>query len=286
VVIYTSFGYNYPYTKGGTAIISICMDIEKVDKIIQYALSVAACDPDYRARELGPIHLLKYVYIADLAYAERNGGQTYTGINWQFYKFGPWAQEVNSRIEPACIAVGADKRTFSYGADGEGIRWKMSDTTTCDRLENELNFTVSTAVKRAVHEYNADTPSLLNFVYLTKPMLNAAPGERLDFSFVVPVAQADNGKVPEKEQMTIKAQKRRTTELNDARARIQEKLAQKKAAVCTTHFIRKPRYDEIFAAGQEWLDSLAGPSIPEIKGNVSFSSDIWKSKARFDPEIS
>ena len=260
------------------------MDIEKVDKIIQYALSVAADSDDFRERELGPIHLLKYVYLADLAYAERNDGQTYTGTNWQFYKFGPWAQEVHSRIEPACLFIDAGRRTFSYGVDGEGVRWKVSNASLNHQLENDLSSDVSRAVKRAVRQFGSDTPSLLNFVYLTKPMLNAAPGERLDFSMVIPAPKSEE--MPEKASLTIKAQKRRTSELNDARARIQQKLAQKKASACTTHYFRKPRYDEVFLAGQEWLDSLAGPQLSGIGGEVTFSPEIWKSKSRFDPEIS
>lgn len=258
------------------------MDREKVDKIIQYALSVAACEDDFKSRELGPIHLLKYVYIADLAYAERNGGQAYTGVKWQFYNFGPWTQEVHARIEPACLFIDAEKRIFNYNGDEEGTRWKASSRI-CDSLENDLNLTVAMAVKRAVHEYGSDTSSLLNYVYLTKPMLNAAPGEMLNLSTAVlpplPV------KEPEKEPMSIKNQKRRTAELNEARTRIQQKLAEKKAAVCRNHYIRKPRYDEVYLAGQEWLDGLAGAPIPATQGEVAFSPDIWKSTSRFDPEI-
>jgi hypothetical protein len=258
------------------------MDTEKVDKIIQYALAVAACEDDYQRRELGPIHLLKYVYIADIAWAERNGGKTYTGTSWKFYKFGPWAQEVHSRIEPACLFIDANKRVFNYNDDEEGIRWKTSSRI-CDSLENDLSITVAKAVKRAVHEFGSDTSSLLNYVYLTKPMLNAAPGEILDFSSAV-LPQLPE-KEPEKETMSFKKQKQRAAELTDARTRIQKKLAEKKAAVCRSHYIRKPRYDDVYLAGQEWLDSLAGPQLPGIKGEVAFSPDIWKSTSRFDPEI-
>jgi hypothetical protein len=258
------------------------MDKTKVDKIIQYALSVAACEDDFKSRELGPIHLLKYVYIADLAYAERNGGKTYTGVKWQFYKFGPWAFEVHGRIEPACLFIDAEKRTFAYNGDEEGTRWKTSSRLR-DSLENDLSITVTSAVKKAVHEYGPDTSRLLNYVYQTRPMLNAAPNELLDFSSVVLPLLPE--KEPGKEAMSIKAQKRRAAELNEARTRIQQKLAEKKATASKKHFIRKPRYDEVYLAGQEWLDSLAGPQIQAVKGEVSFSPDIWKSRSRFDPEI-
>ena len=38
------------------------------------------------------IHLIKCVYLADLAYDKEHNGQTYTGIPWRFYHFGPWAE--------------------------------------------------------------------------------------------------------------------------------------------------------------------------------------------------
>lgn len=81
------------------------MDSSKVDKIIQFALLVAGEEDDFRDRQLGPIHLIKYVYLADLAYAKHHDGETFTGAKWQFYKFGPWAQEVNQRIEPALLYI-------------------------------------------------------------------------------------------------------------------------------------------------------------------------------------
>ena len=122
------------------------MDEQRVDKIIQFALAVAACEDDLSSRDLGPIHLLKYVYIADLAYAEYHNGNTYTGIKWQFFKFGPWSQEVHSRVEPACLSIGAVKRLFTYTDGekcGEGIRWRLEDTALCDKLDNSLDIVVS-----------------------------------------------------------------------------------------------------------------------------------------------
>lgn len=36
----------------------------RVDAIIKYALSVASQNDNFTERELGPIHLIKYVYLA------------------------------------------------------------------------------------------------------------------------------------------------------------------------------------------------------------------------------
>jgi len=88
------------------------MKSSKIDLLIQYAILIAGQEDDYLDRQLGPIHLIKYVYLADLAQAERNCGETFTGIAWQFYKFGPWSQAVNERIEPALAAIGANKNHF------------------------------------------------------------------------------------------------------------------------------------------------------------------------------
>ena len=66
----------------------------KVDLVLQYALLFAGENNEDFDRQLGPIHLLKYVYLADLFHAEKNKGDTFTGINWQFSKFGPLSQSV------------------------------------------------------------------------------------------------------------------------------------------------------------------------------------------------
>jgi hypothetical protein len=54
------------------------MDINKVDLLLKYILA-AAGQEDYGNREVGPIHLIKYVYLADLAFAEKHEGETFTG---------------------------------------------------------------------------------------------------------------------------------------------------------------------------------------------------------------
>jgi hypothetical protein len=47
------------------------MKSNKIDLLIQYTLLVAGQEDEYLDRQLGPIHLIKYVYLADLVYAER-----------------------------------------------------------------------------------------------------------------------------------------------------------------------------------------------------------------------
>src|ERR1700743_508919 len=80
---------------------------------VQYASAVAAEADDPRDRELGPIHLLKYLYLADLSFARGNHGATFSGTRWQFYKFGPWSAPMLDRIHAAVNAAGAQERRFS-----------------------------------------------------------------------------------------------------------------------------------------------------------------------------
>ncbi len=87
------------------------MDTKKADLLLQYVLAIAAENDEYFDRQLGPIHLIKYVYLADLAYAQQHGGQPFTEVAWRFHKFGPWSAEIFNRIEPALSEIGATKTT-------------------------------------------------------------------------------------------------------------------------------------------------------------------------------
>ncbi len=89
------------------------MNPARIEEVFGYALAVAAQADHPRDRELGPIHLLKYLYLADLAHAETHDGETYSGVSWRFHKFGPWAVEAFQQIEPAMAHLGAGCRQFA-----------------------------------------------------------------------------------------------------------------------------------------------------------------------------
>ena len=76
-------------------------DSSHADLIIQYALLLAGEEDERFDRQLGPIHLVKYVFLADLAHAKRHGGESFTGATWLFHNFGPWDVAVYERIDPA-----------------------------------------------------------------------------------------------------------------------------------------------------------------------------------------
>lgn len=117
-------------------------DPSRIDLILRYALLVSGEQDELYDRRLGPIHLVKYVYLADLFHARRHDGATFTGTEWSFYKFGPWSQLVHERIEPALGEIGAEKRTFSsdYEDRQDWVRWHLSDSALLQETEDRLPF--------------------------------------------------------------------------------------------------------------------------------------------------
>jgi hypothetical protein len=263
------------------------MDTSRIDKIIQYSLLVAGDEDDIFDRQLGPIHLIKYVYLADLEYAAMHDGETFTGAQWQFYKFGPWSQEVNSRIEPALLYINADKKTFpsDYEDRDEWVRWTATDDSFKKELERELPLVVKSTIRRDVHRFGKATPELLSYVYSTKPMLCAAPREFLDFSILKTPAKDLPYEQSNGETLSFKKLKILKKNLRSLRNQNAERLSAKRKNRLVAPPI-PPRYDEVYFEGLKWLDSLAGEKIQEGGKDVVFSDSIWKSPSRCGDDFS
>ena len=261
------------------------LDHVRVDALMQFILAVAAEEDEFRDRELGPIHLVKYVYLADLAFAVKNAGETFTGAAWQFHDFGPWDAGVFARIEPALGAVGAEpKRIPSRHAD-DFVRYRLGQEQAqrirCE-AERALPSVIIFRVSSAVHEFGSDTPSLLRAVYQTPPMLNAAPEEVLDLRTAVRETKAEY-EVHAEKALTKSQRRDRQRRLNEIRAEVQARLASQAQVPIAEQ--PAPRYDEVFAAGVQWLDSLAGEPVPVGDGELAIAPDVWKSEARREPDI-
>ena len=258
------------------------IDSARVDLLLQYALAVAGQEDDFAHRELGPIHLLKHVYLADLAHADRHRGETFTGVRWRFYHFGPWAAEVYSRLKPVVAAVGAKERRFtSEGSDTEGVRYSLDDAVLLDRLEDQLPIEVTGAIRRAVHEFGSDTASLLQHVYLTRPMLRAAPGEYLDFvpdtDQIAPVVSATTPSLSPREARDQKAA------IRALREKFRQRVLQRSRVSAPP--VPAPRYDEVFWQGVRMLDELAGEPVVPGEATMSVAEEVWRSRARREPDI-
>jgi hypothetical protein len=204
------------------------MHTERVDLVIRYALAIAR-EGDFGERELGEIHLLKYVYLADLAHAEANAAETFTGAPWRFFKFGPWAQEVLARIRPVIGSLDVEERVFSSAKfEGEGVRKQLleDDDQVIAQLERQLPSQVKSAVRAAVRRYGDDTSELLHHVYATRPMLYAAPNEML--AFKVSESRPPYQK-PADEPLTERQKKKRRETLEATRQALRARLDAAKA---------------------------------------------------------
>lgn len=248
--------------------------------VLQFALLVAGEEDKRFDRKLGPIHLIKYVYLADLFHAQKNGGVTYTGIEWRFHKFGPWSEEVCARIEPALSAINATKKSFpsDYEEDQDWIRWSLRDEKLLEDRAQQLPFSVRVPLRPAVREFGGDRSLLLDHVYKTMPMLCAAPGEQLDFS----VAQDVSSEGPTSGPLKMDSLSKKKKKLLGQRLRKlgEEYKKRRRKEPALVNPAPSPRYDDVYFEGLAWLDSLAGPPLSEGVYEVEFSDEVWKSAAR------
>ena len=257
------------------------MDMNRVDTLLKYILLLAGQE-DPGNRELGPIHFVKYVYLADLAHSQRHKGATYTNVSWTFYRFGPWSTEVYKRIEPVVREVNASERRISSPKyEDDFLRWELVNDELFEELDRQVPFEIALAIKKAVHEFGDDTSALLHYVYATDPMLGAAPGEHLFFE-PYPEDEEDTRQpqpFTEVQSLTKTARRRLKGKMAEI---LLEKLAKKKKPSVYT----PPRYDQVFFEGQKWLEEIAGEPIESQEGELSFSKEIWKSPSRTESDVS
>lgn len=260
------------------------LNYKRLDLLLQYILSVAGQNDPYD-RELGNIHLIKYAYLADIAYAGQHNGETFTGLPWKFHHFGPWSVECYQRIEPALAAVGATQRTLESREYDDFVRWSVNDEKLFDRIGNQLDLSVMGAVQKYMRMFGTDTYALLDFVYKTEPMLSAAPGEMLDFKSIESLKKILKDDEPEV-AITARQRKQRRKEFfafkEKLNRHLEEKIKDNRSKSCPL----PPRYDDVFFEGLAQLDAAAEKLPAEGEYIATFTEDIWKSKARHDPELS
>ena len=259
--------------------------INRIDALIQFSLLCAGEEEEWTRRRLGRIHLIKYVYLADYHYALTHGGQTYTGLPWRFYKFGPWQEVCFQRLESALTAIGADRRTYSNSKyEDDSVRWTCSNTDSYNRLYEMLPLEIVGPLSIYVHKFGGDTESLLDFVYKTAPMLTGRPNQRLDFEAAICFPGVSE-ETFEFETLTRRQQKKQKEKLDQVQAEIRRRLDRKKAAKSERFRPPAPRYDDVYFEGLAILDRLAGDPITSQKCIMEFSDDVWKSKARYDSDL-
>ncbi|PHR26214.1 MAG: hypothetical protein COA36_12765 [Desulfotalea sp.] len=260
------------------------MNKENLHIILQYALLCAAQDDDWKERELGPIHLVKYVYLADLIYSERHNGDTYTGIHWTFHNFGPWSNMVHSEIPIALNALGAQMQSIpsDFGED-DYYRWSYKDSdadSLYEKIGVKIHSCLAFKLPLLIKKFGKTTADLLDYVYNTKPMRYAAPGDYLDFS-IVDLQHKKNEEKFTSAMTSISAKKKKKF-----KARITElkkSILQQRHVSSVRGFVpplMPPLDSDVFQKGIDYLDNLAGPPIPTGKKEVEFDETVWNSAVR------
>lgn len=262
-------------------------DPSRVDLLLQYALLVSGEQDEFSDRQLGPLHLIKYVYLADLFHARQHNGVTFTGLEWKFYNFGPWAQPVYERIEPALNAIGAEKRSFQsdYEDKHDWVRWHLSDEKLLEKIEDLLPLGITSGLKGDVRRFGKDTQSLLHYVYNTEPMLSAAPNEFLDFTGVANEISTNESmpKPLRMDSLSNRKKKQFKERMRELRTKYKNREREEQKLI---NPIKGARYDDIYNEGMSWLDSLAGEPLRDSKHVVRFSDEVWKSPTRKGGDVS
>jgi len=260
------------------------INIDRTDLVLQYIAAVAGQETGWD-RELGMIHFIKYVYLADLEYSKSHNGTTYTGLPWIFHHFGPWSVDCFNRIEPALKAIGATKRTIASDTYKDFDRWSVDSDELFDRLGNKLDLAVAGAVQKYFRKFGSDTYCILDYVYKTAPMISAAPGEPLDFTHVLSIKNISTDEEI-RSDLTPRQIKLRRKKLSEFKERINQRLERKVQENRMKTCPLPPRYDEIFFEGLAQIDAAAASELAGGEYIAEFSDDIWKSKARHDPDLS
>lgn len=266
------------------------MNQQAVADLVRFALATAA-RLDQRV-DLGPIHLMKLLFIADWAYAQRHNGETYTGIPWKFHHFGPYCDGVVAELERAVPTVGTQDRSFFGSKSGKQVkRWAAErDESTDDlflNLEGLLPAEVVGAIKRTVQTQGGATYALLHEVYGTLPMRRAAPGELIDFRAAVQGFREEPDPLPDAAPVldikpidpglsaTRKKKQEKAFEL--LKLRMQEAL--RRSGEPSGLIIVEPVEDEVFEQGLAWLDPQIEP-LPSFQATLNIDPNVWHSSTR------
>ncbi len=131
-----------------------------------------------RCGSLSRTNLMKLVYLIDWEYAKRNG-RTYTGLEYTFYHYGPFAAEVTQIASSAELGFHVVPY-LSYGGN-MGYSHSLLDPNLDDvvGLPSEVWYTVDKVFSQVDHR---NLEELLEYVYSTEPMQSANRGEVLNMT--------------------------------------------------------------------------------------------------------
>ncbi|MBK5966180.1 hypothetical protein CCR95_19360 [Thiocystis minor] len=189
--------------------------------------------------------LVKFLYLLDVYTAEENAGCRISGVAWKFLHFGPFSIEVAQAIDELASLrkIVVDVRETQAG-DKE---FALIDLGEYQRVDDLTGLGVSGVVQRRMHadmrRYGKDLSALLDHVYFrTAPMLEARPGDSLDFSDCIKVSIQD--------LKTIEMKKLRTKAIKQTRTKLCEMIKARKVQ----NSVVQGEFDEVYFSGLSLLE--------------------------------
>lgn len=153
---------------------------EEILKLIIYILKIAH---DY-GEIISKTQLIKFLYLADLIFARRHGGRTWTGWQWRYWHFGPYCEEAVRSIQDAACSgfISLEEQT-----DGEKEFEILKLTPKAFNQKIDVPVEFEGLLPKWIKKYGGDLYRLLDFIYHnTEPMIEAEKGQILDFSHCLP----------------------------------------------------------------------------------------------------
>lgn len=218
------------------------MDSQKKKKILDLIKAICSRVQE-REGYLNKTKLIKYLYLIDVEYYRRHGA-VFTGFNWIFYDYGPWAYEYNEIFDEINISPDFTLRTGSspeldtqFISVSDGVETSF----VFDDLENQI------AARPIIDRWAIESLSqMLNYVYFhTEPMVVAIRHQKLDFGKIrkldpIPKFELTKGNLTKSEKEKI-------------RKKIQERVSQKIVARMRNEFT-PPNYDQVYSEGMRVLE--------------------------------
>jgi len=191
---------------------------------------------------LNKTKLLKILYLIDIEYYKKHKN-IYTGFNWIFYDYGPWAYEYNDIYDK--IKASPDFKITEKEVP------KTINFITCISDKKEVSEVFerpgdSMVIKGLIDQWALkDLNEILNYVYFyTEPMIGIKRREKLDFANINRLEQ-----IPE---FKLKKSKLSPQKINKLRIELKDKLS--KARKSPLKQVVKPKYDDVYWEEIEKLD--------------------------------
>ena len=256
--------------------------VTAVRSLVTFAFAFAARLDAPSDRKLGAIHLLKLIYLADLAYSRTHGGANFSGISWKFHKLGPYSSTGLAEIEDTLEDLPLVKHGWMDPVRmREFNRYSLSAIVDADELmfttDKALPAECTSAIQYALRKNGSATSPLLHDVYSSEPMLRAAPGEFLSFvGLDSSTTCAHESHVPDEWPQPSESRKKKL------RAAIADRFQRTPLFQVTGRDIGGP-YDSEYEEAMNAFEGIVGASLDPHSGILSFDPTVWKSEQRMGP---